>query len=566
VPLLPFLGKAFHIDDYSYLRAARHISGVQPFASPAIHVDMPDEPDSALPRWLRPYDFPINWRGNYEPAWRMMNKPPLIPYYLALGVKLFGEHERPLHAMFLIFPLVAGVALYSIARRTVRHPLWPTLAFLACPAALVGSTSLMVDNPSFALYLSAVAVFLSAAERRSGARFCVAGVLAGLAVWANYVCLSLLPLLTVYLIVKRRRLTASLAYLLIPAGMFALWCVQGWLAHGTPDILAALGHRADSGEMLYFLPALIATLTFIGGCAPSLLVLCLFITRGKGHAAAAGGCAAGVALLLAVASYHLTPSHHPVPPLGIVLGAVFAFASASALYATGRYARSGWSAECLLLLLWIAGIAAFLLFYNWTVAARFVLFLVPPVLLIAHRCLEDWVRRSGVQRAVAIAGVALSLALSMALARADTRWANAQRRAARDISTELRLQAPPRNIWFTCHWGLQYYFERMRLVACDMRWFTDGTVQPGTFVIVASVSTGRDIPPALKCGSTTGRGERRLCAELEGPPRQYKAGLTFQLNNPLCGAGFYTHKYGPLPYTASSVPQEFYAIYRFTVR
>ena len=526
-PLLPFLDKAFHIDDYSYLRAARQI----------------------LSDPLRPYDFQINWRGTSEPAWQMMNKPPLVPYVLALGIRLFGEQERPLHALFLVFPVVSGLSLYAIARRCTRWPLWPTLAFLACPAALVGSTNLMLDNPSLALYLAAIAAFLSAEERRSAGRFWIAGVLIGVATWSNYVCLSLLPLLALYLIVKERRVTLRLAYLLIPAAFFGLWCLQGWWANGTPDILVAAGHHADEGEMPYFYPALIALLTFTGGCIAPLLVLSPFITRGWLQLAVALGAAIAGAAVLGFAGRHLTPAGLPIPLLGIGLGAVFAFAGVSIFYLAGRYLREEFSAERLLLVAWIGGIAAFLLFFNWTVAARFLLFLAPPALIIGFHALEERMARPGWRVAIAAVAVAGSLALSLGLARADTRWANEQRRRALEIRAAL--PGPVGRSYFLCHWGLQYYFERAGLKPFDLE---KPEVELGACLVVASVSSGHPIPPGLVPYVTL---YRHLT---------YQPGLSLQLQSPRCGAGFYTHKHGPLPFTVSAAVQEEYAIYRVSGR
>ena len=525
-PLVPFLDKAFHIDDYSYLRAAQQIRR-DPF---------------------RPYDFLINWRGTFEPAWQMMNKPPLIPYVLAAASAAFrmseyGESERVLHGVFLVFPLVAGVSMYWLAGHYVRRPLWPTLGLLSCAAWLVGSTNLMLDNPSLALYLAALAAMVSGEKRGSGWRMAVAAILMGVASWANYLCLSLIPLAAAYLVMRRR--WRGLVWLAIPAVMFGLWCVQGWWVQGVPDIVVALGHRAGRGEMPYFFPSLVALLTFTGGCVLPVVVLAPWVLRGWRGWVASGAAAGVVAAVLGVAGRHLTPAGFPVPPLGIALGAVFAFGAVAGFWQLGLFVRAG-AAEGFLLVLWAGGVAVFLLFFNWTVAARFVVFLAPPVLIGAFAGLEKQTASAGVRYAVAAAlSVTVTLGVSLAAAAADYRWANEQRRRAEFLRDELPCRLE--DSYFLCHWGLQYYLEWWGLKAFDLN---APTVRIGSCLIETAVTSCPPIPPAL-------RPHLSLYRQWE-----YQRGLSVQLQNPRCGAGFYTHKYGPLPYTVSSVVQENYLVHR----
>src|ERR1700751_4571012 len=69
--LLPFLGKAFHIDDPLFIWTARHVVS---------------EP-------LNFYNFNVNWSGREEAMSTAMKNPPLAAYYLALVGTLLGWSE-----------------------------------------------------------------------------------------------------------------------------------------------------------------------------------------------------------------------------------------------------------------------------------------------------------------------------------------------------------------------------------------------------------------------------------------------------------------------------------------
>src|SRR5262249_54621551 len=59
--LVPFAGKAFHIDDPLFLSTARHI----------------------VERPLDPYGFRVNWYGDEMPMWEVTKNPPLLAYLVA---------------------------------------------------------------------------------------------------------------------------------------------------------------------------------------------------------------------------------------------------------------------------------------------------------------------------------------------------------------------------------------------------------------------------------------------------------------------------------------------------
>ena len=150
---VPYLDKAFHIDDQYYLQVARQI----------------------LRDPWRPYDF--TWVGQGRRVSAFTNyAPPLFPYCLALGVSAFGEHELPLHCMMGLFTALAAGSMYALASRFCSRPLFATGLFLFNPLVVPGQ-NLMVDMPMTALALAALACHTSGTDQRRLGLVFVGGLL-----------------------------------------------------------------------------------------------------------------------------------------------------------------------------------------------------------------------------------------------------------------------------------------------------------------------------------------------------------------------------------------------------
>ena len=93
--LVPFLSRAFHMDDPMYLWAARHIQ-----SNP-----------------LDFYGFTVNWDDYQRQMFSVMKNPPLASYYIAIVSSLFGWAEITLHAAFLIPAVAAVIGTYSPGKR-----------------------------------------------------------------------------------------------------------------------------------------------------------------------------------------------------------------------------------------------------------------------------------------------------------------------------------------------------------------------------------------------------------------------------------------------------------------
>ncbi|MCI0703230.1 MAG: glycosyltransferase family 39 protein [Planctomycetia bacterium] len=154
--------KPVTVDDSAYLIFARHI-----FAHP-----------------LDPYGFSIFWYAQPEPAMEVVC-PPVVPYWLALGMRLFGEHIGLLKLWLFPFVWLFTWSLSALLRRFTRGAEHFALPLLVLSPAILPAVNLMLDVPAVALALASVELFIRATTRRDSVsvRASVAGLCeAGLSV------------------------------------------------------------------------------------------------------------------------------------------------------------------------------------------------------------------------------------------------------------------------------------------------------------------------------------------------------------------------------------------------
>jgi hypothetical protein len=155
--------KPVHNDDPTYILFARHI-GEQP---------------------LDPYGFSILSFDRPASANHVL-APPLLLYWLAGAIRLFGENPAMWKASLLPFALVFVVTLHSVFRRFAGKAAFPATTLVALSPTFLPSMNLMLDVPSLALSLAGLTVFFSACDRASAMRALAAGLLFGLAIQTKY--------------------------------------------------------------------------------------------------------------------------------------------------------------------------------------------------------------------------------------------------------------------------------------------------------------------------------------------------------------------------------------------
>src|SRR5450755_4071565 len=215
---LPFLNQAIQGDDVYYLAAAEHAQIDPLHPNHVQYVFLGDRVD------LR--GFP---------------HPPLNAWFLALLLALTGDiREVPFHAAYMLFSLVAALAMWSLARRFSPHPVWATLLFLAVPAFVVNGNSLESDLPFLAFWMGAVACFVAG-------KWVPAAIAMLLAALAAFQAIFLTPILAVYVWFYRRQdRTAWILTLVPPATILAWQLFERWSSGALPAAVAA-GYMSSYG-------------------------------------------------------------------------------------------------------------------------------------------------------------------------------------------------------------------------------------------------------------------------------------------------------------------------------
>ncbi|MBI2200004.1 MAG: glycosyltransferase family 39 protein [Candidatus Rokubacteria bacterium] len=523
--LVPFAGKAFHVDDPPFLWAARQIQS-QP-------TDF--------------YGFRLNWFGAEQPMWEVATNPPLTSYYQAAAAALAGWSERALHLAFLLPALAAVLGTYVLARGLCAHPALAALLALVNPAFVVSSTSVMSDIMLVAFWVWAAALWVRGLARESPATLAGAACLVALAALTKYYGASLVPLLFAYGLAARRRPGTWALWLLLPLGALAAYQGAALGLYGRGLVFDAGSYagafRSAMGVPLWARGA--TALAFAGGGLATLAFLApwCWSRRAVGYA-----CAAAAAAMLAVVSAGSIGGFPLVEAGGVRWAVVVQLGlwglgglTVVALAAADLWHRR--DAGSLLLGLWVLGTLAFAGLMNWSVNARSILPMAPAAaILLARRLEQRGALAHGRLRWPLLLPLAAGAALALWVAGSDYSLANSARQAAAVVH---RLYGRgPGPLWFEGHWGFQYYMEAAGGRSVD---WNGARPSPGEWLVVPANNTNTFLMP---------RGAVSLHRVVEVP----SPGVMATMNRSV-GAGFYSDVWGPLPFAVGRVPPERYYVF-----
>ncbi len=522
VCLMPFLGKAFHIDDPLFVWAGKQIA---------------QHPGN-------PYGFTVTWYTEPQQMSDVTQNPPLAAYYIAAAGGILGWSEAALHGAFLLPALAAILGTYFLARRFTRWPLLAGAATLAAPGFLASSTTVMCDVMMVALWILATLCWLEGMERRRPALLAISGLLIALCALTKYFGMALIPLLLLYSVARERRVGSWMVYLLLPVGALAGYEYWTKAIYGR-GLVGGAADYAQSNHSVEFYKALVG-LSFAGGCTlPALTFAPVIWSR---RAILLGAAAAGiVGLLVGMGALNMPPAiapgHRYVLSLELALfiaGGVGALALAFADWRRNRDANS------LLLLLWVLGTWLFASFVNWTVNARSVLPMIPAVGILLARRLQALGPFAGkLQTVKLVVPLAVSAAVALWVTWGDASLANSARKAAQYVRDHL--SKPGINVSFEGHWGFQYYMQAYQYQPIDFR---DFHVANGDLAVIpqnSSYAAAESIPASV----VASRGVLAL---------PVKAGMTTM--SQAWGCGFYSDALGPLPYSFGRALSEYYTVLR----
>lgn len=423
--IAPFSNRAVFADEHIYLRLAR----------------------SALERPLFPADTPLLFFGILRPNSIGHTHPPAVEYYLAALFGVFGNFNEVLFRMlFAVFPVMAVLSFYSLARRFTSEPFFVTALFAASPAFFVLAPTFMMDVPIIALLLLGLAFYFRGWLIGAAISFTLA-VGAGYAALVPLACLGLLMLLS-------RRPWKEIACVATAPIALGIWLVAMTIHFGTFPLGEAVSYLTLKGftpkstaQILQdhagaIATKLLATLSFLGGVLvfPGMIRL-----KSPKSMLAAFGIAFGLSFL---APQEMMPSFlfrlwfTALAACGIMLLAAFVGAAAQTM-------KAGANGGEPILILWAPAALIFFLIVGEMVTARYLLLALPAIYLIVFR--------EG-RRADLIAAIVPTLALSFVLAYSDMKFVNAYRTWVSDSVPKLQEQGF--RVFGAAESGLRFYLEQ----------------------------------------------------------------------------------------------------------
>src|ERR1035441_362017 len=256
----PFLNKAVHIDDSLFVWTAEQIL---------------KHPGDF-------YGFDVNWYGTTDSMASVNCNPPTTSYLLAGVMAIFGEREILLHAAMLLVAFAAAAGIFQLAKLWCDRPLLATFIAMSTPVFLVSATTLMCDVPMLAVWIWAVVFWERALNNGNAFYFLTAGLLAGVAVLTKYSALTLLPLLPILGVLRKRNLGWWLLWLFLPLVMIELYQFGTAKLYGQGLLSAAAAYAAQTrfGVTGGWTNKIIIGLAYAGGCLlPALLFARRFWTK-----------------------------------------------------------------------------------------------------------------------------------------------------------------------------------------------------------------------------------------------------------------------------------------------
>lgn len=428
--------KPLHIDDPAYYFDAAHL---------ARHP-------------LDPYGLDIFWYEYPEPANAIL-APPVTLYWWAAGIRLFGDAVPLWKAWFFPFALVFALSLERLFRRFAAGLEAPLLWLTVLSPTFLPSLNLMPDVPALALALASVSLFLAALDRASYALALAAGGVAALAMQTKYTAFTAPAVMVVAALLARPpRPGLALTAAAVAAAGFAGWEFFVYWMRGSSHFLFALG-LGDALRRGAHSDLIIPLLTVIGGVASTVSLLGLVALGVRGRWVVA----AGLAILYGDAVIAWWPFQQTI--LALAGGSVWAVAATvswrllrsrpDARGADAPDRRADW-----FLLAWLAiELASYFAISPFPAVRRLMAVIVVLTLLTGR--LAARTAASGERRRLLRAVAAFGVMLGVGFAVLDWWEARVRQLAAADAMAVIRSHDPnPQAVWFTGHWGFQFYAER----------------------------------------------------------------------------------------------------------
>ncbi|MBZ5552115.1 MAG: glycosyltransferase family 39 protein [Acidobacteriia bacterium] len=548
---LPFVNRAIHLDENTYLAIARHVSH----------------------NFWFPEDFASLWFGIPSLNFAPHTHPPGLPYFLDLMMQLFqGETVWLMRLGFLIFPLAYAFTGYLLACRFTRRPLAAAALMMATPAVLVFSSTLMPDLPMTTFWLLSALSFVCGLDEGKPWKVILTGVLLSLGTSVSYQAVFMSLLLLLYAVVTQKGggirkipwfwILSSLGLPWMALTVF--WCA-GYLHYGFWPARVSIKYLATAHVfgVDYFQQKLLGMISTLGGT----LLICfsiflVFVKRERWKGLI-------VVLGLALAACAWMPQSYSAFERGEYI--IFALGGLSLIGLVmrflwsaikGTFAGDRVSASHIFLGCWVLGVIVYTILLFEFSAARYIVAIAPAVSIIFVIEVERLFHRAEVRRTILGATFIVTWGLALAVAYADYQFVNSYRDFSKWFSHKY---APAQGtFWVGTEAGLRFYME----------------LEGGRTLVNAFSPTNPECLPGVKWGEDHfGRPRSNdllvrpesflrypLSSDLELSEmidsRTLTSRLPIRTYGPLSHAGLHGTNVGLLPFAFSSAPLDRIEVYR----
>jgi len=527
---VPFLNQAYQLDDREFIEFGRA------------------QLEHPFQFYLTDYDY----AGAFYKLFQTTH-PPVLSSLIATTIWLTGNEAEPLlHGAYLIFPLLAGVSMYSLGRRFTGRALAASLLLVTTTGFLVTSHTLMGDLPGLAMWLASISSYVWGVDRVDRRLLVLSAFFLSLAVMTSYQCLSLLPLLFLYTLLKRRITVANMVPLLVPLAVFAVYATYFYSSTGEFIRFSyRRGIRFGWDAMPLKARALIV---FLGASTIFPLSIIMVMVRKRLDILLMGVLFVPLALI----GVWIPFSSGDLDSLQAVLILIFSAAGLSVFIVAVRNIVIGLSqwktANCrtvdrLFLSIWFIGVSFYIFFLLPYTTVRYMMPLFPPVIFLFLQGAEAMLQGRRRWLTGFLSGtIILTLAMALPGAVATYKLASANRTLADQYRNEFSDEVA--NVWFQGEFGFRYYMEKAGF----------------DYLGVSAIAESGDLVISSIASSTTG--QDRLLAPV---PKEFSIVIgkkiinddfPFRTSQYLGKDGFYTRKNGPLPVMPSREPLDEITIYR----
>ncbi len=432
--------KPLRIDDNHYLAQARQI---------AKH---PSDP----------YGYLAVGTVTYPQQVFKMPHPPVLTYYLALPVRVFGPQLFLIKLALLPFALVFVFAMHTLLSRYTPGLVGPLLWMTALGPVILPTLNLMLDVPEMALGLSSVALFTHAHSRQSAGLAALAGVVAGLAAETKWTGFVLPGVFLAHAVTHRgwaRWVIATVATAAVFVGVETLIALRYGESHFLYNLARTQPGTAGRETMAIYL------LEMVGGLAPAVSLIALAGLRLPYRMVAKVGflIAAGYVLLGFVPGRMHSPqiAWAFFTVLGLLfIGTMIATASRLLVWRSPLQTDDGeaWRDDWFLVLWFALEVVAYFAISPFPGYRRFLGIVIAGTFLagrLASRTCRS-PESMGLVRGAAVGGVVLGFFLYGV----DSCEAIAIKRVVQDATTLVRSKAAPNSeVWYFAHWAACHYLE-----------------------------------------------------------------------------------------------------------